>query len=290
MSEKSFDVKRIKIPTNKARIRWGTGKPAHHHTEVHSNESIASEWAQKIRDHGAVLMHGKLNPYWFNDDLTPQPIHEPGFGDQGKINMLITRFSSVSPNGDISAQIISTDKPSEGVQYLILSPPIDPNFKPNESLIKQMNDILFKEGYGSPNITDAMRNEYCSKEYSSYNRDQLGGKFTGAWREISWVFWADPNQTKVGPDQQNIVSWRTKDPLQVNMNIFLNDKDATLLFSQMQNNPSALQELMNLLYPKIAGKYPLKIAEGDTIKILNDISLPVKDISKVASAAITQKI
>jgi len=280
----SYRLKQSKIPTNDARIRWGIGRPDHSHIKENS-ESIASEWAKLIREKGAALLHGKLNPYWFDDSSTPQPIREPPFADHGQINIApIDIYHGAPPNTVtriVDADIYTHHNDQHAIQYLIMSQPVNPNFQPDHVLLKQMNELIFQEGAGSPNITQAMKLQSSLNSYSQYNTEKLGGKFSSNWREISWIFWADQNQTKIGTEQKNIVSWRGDDAINVNFHIFLPDSEADNLFIQMQTHPDEIQHLLGILYPKITGDYPLKTIKGNTLEIIRDVDPLEENFSRV---------
>lgn len=280
----SYKLKQIKIPTNETRIRWGIGRP--HHPDVkENNESIASEWAKLIKAKGAALVHGKLNSYWFDDSGTPQPIHEPPFEDHGTINLTDNKFYHGSAPNPINGILDASRNADPTTQYLIMSQPVDPNFEPDQALLKRLNDLIYREGWGSPNITREMKRQTKLKGCTDYNTERLGGRFSSAWREISWVFFADQNQTKIGEDKKNIVSWRGDYSINVNLCIFLPNEEAIHLFTQIQTHPDELQHLLGILYPKITGEYPLKTIHGNTLKLIRDVDPVETSFSHIIEGA-----
>lgn len=262
-----------------------------------SESGLAREWATSIKENGAVFMHGKLHPYWFGgeEELPPVPIHEPGYQDFGHINVEKPKSTSgVSPNGDLLSGISSTTKVlirNYNTQYLILSPPVNPDFKPNSLLMREMDKLIYEEGLGSKNISTDMQRESKLGGYAKYCENTLNGKFKQSLREISFMCWADSNQTKLGSGQKNMVSWRgDSEPIPVELNIFMPEQLSRVLYTQMTKNPKVLMSLIKELYPKTSGEYPMIIVKGENIVFIQDVDPLERGVSNVMKNSPQQKI
>ena len=244
-----------------------------------SESATASEWVKTIKDDGVAFISGKLNPFWFDESDTPKPIHDPGYSSHGAINTNLSGGGEM-PNGkatdkiaQFSAAVIQNNRDTG---YLIMSREIDPHFNEDLELSREFSRLV-REGVQSKDMPLKIRSNHQNAEFSKYSSNNLGPKIRNKYRQVSFMFWTDAQQPLVGDPAIPMLSWRGERgdksydrPLQATLNIFLPSEQAESIFSEMQEHPKYLLELVATLYPKTKSEqYPLKTSD---VKLLHTIS------------------
>jgi hypothetical protein len=249
-----------------------------------SKEISPQEWAALIHEKGAAILHGQLNPFWFNDETTPKPVHNTGYDDHGFIN---TRQESTTvpgdPHGRIAkiAEIATKDNRKKETEFIVLGPIIDQDKPINSEVIEVVKQL--KDAGLDDQIPELLANEYNLWRAQRFNTLRLNSKMTGKWRKVEIEMYEAIQQaeTPEGP----ILSFRSKDyPLPIDMNIYLPAEEAMSFFQTAQNNPSLLRSLIGSLYPKIFQEpYGLQLVKPNRlIAVESDGKSEAKEILKSA--------